>query len=1219
MLVLIIFWAITSYLSNFRPLNQIVCMMRYIIFVFLLSCTPQLKANRYFFSTTNGDDSRSVTEAQNPSTPWKSIAKLNELSSTLRAGDSVFFKKGDIFEGSITVARSGSSENPIVYTAYGDGPKPRVTGFATLKNWTLSADGTYTTLFPDFKGRVNMLLVDGVPQAIGRYPNIDAPNKGYLTIESVSGNNRITGKDLSSSPNWTDGEVVIRKARWVIDRNEITKQSGTTITYNSESPNDAAANFGYFIQNHPKTLDRIGEWYFSSKENKVGIFFGSQNPASSNIQVSSLDVLVAISNQSNIVFNNLDFAGSNVSTFEITGSNRIAVINCGIINSGTDAIKASNSSNLNFQNLDIEYTNNIAFNVTNSSNCSIKSNRIKNTGTVVGMGKGNSGSYEAIMIDGDNNLIENNVIDGTGYTPITFRGNSNVIANNFINNYGFVKDDGGGIYSWNNVPNASPTQGIKITNNIVLNGIGAGEGTDNLSYHAISGIYMDDNTANAEISGNSIASCGLHGIYLHNVHEIMVEKNVVFNNGSQIAVVEDRFAPASPVRNIRLSNNVFFSKESFQTVAEFMTDNNDISDFGVFDRNNYSRPTNDNFIINTSYYVNGVSNGKAIDLDGWKSLYGKDLLSTKSPVKFPSSDNIRFEYNETSQEKVISLDQNYIDVYNNSYSGSLTLQPYSSIVLIKQTSENNSNSLCANAGSISLELWNNVNGNTIASIPLDKTPDSKSELAVIEINNIGDHYASRMRGYLCPPQTGNYTFFIAGDDAAELWVSTDNNVANKKKIASLPSWTDFRQWDKFSSQKSAEVYLKKGEQYFLEVLQKEEGGNDNVSVAWRLPDGTMEAPIPGSRVSPFDKVSNGKSNQTISFNSIGNKTSGDGPFAINATASSGLPVSFVISSGPATLADNIITLTGLGSVEVQALQAGNEYFEAANSVTLDFLVAPPVVLIGSGTCSATGSISIERWYNVGGNDVSNIPLGINPSYSAQLNKLEIADVGDNYGTRIRGYLCPPQSGNYTFLIAGDDAVELWVSTDDNPSNKVRMANLLSWTNLHEWNKYASQKSSPVYLIAGHRYYVEVLHKQGGGGDHVSVAWQLPDGNMEAPILGSRLSPYTFQSQATSSFKNVLINFISPYGKAIVEDKVVAYPNPFITEQNIEISVSNSGQVKLDVIDIKGKLIKQLFKGSLETGSTRRLKLNTEGLLGGVYILRLTTETKVENQKIILLR
>lgn len=112
--------------------------------------------------------------------------------------------------------------------------------------------------------------------------------------------------------------------------------------------------------------------------------------------------------------------------------------------------------------------------------------------------------------------------------------------------------------------------------------------------------------------------------------------------------------------------------------------------------------------------------------------------------------------------------------------------------------------------------------------------------------------------------------------------------------------------------------------------------------------------------------------------------------------------------------------------------------------------------------------------------------------------------GDFYGQRVRGYLVPPQSGNYTFWISSDDQSQLFVSTDESRVNRRFVAEVLTWTNPRQWDKEANQRSLPIALEAGKRYYIEALMVEGAGGDNLAVRWQLPDFTMEEPIGNNRL-------------------------------------------------------------------------------------------------------------------
>jgi hypothetical protein len=158
------------------------------------------------------------------------------------------------------------------------------------------------------------------------------------------------------------------------------------------------------------------------------------------------------------------------------------------------------------------------------------------------------------------------------------------------------------------------------------------------------------------------------------------------------------------------------------------------------------------------------------------------------------------------------------------------------------------------------EVFMGIEGPTVAHLTNHVSfPDNPTSTNLVTDffeapTDIADHYGQRMHGYVLPPATGNYTFWIASDDGGSLYLSTDENPANRRAIASVPGWTSSREWNKYPEQRSAPIHLEEGKLYYISALMKEHGGGDNLAVRWQLPNGTIEEPIPASRLLPFGVV-----------------------------------------------------------------------------------------------------------------------------------------------------------------------------------------------------------------------------------------------------------------------------------------------------------------------------------------------------------------------------
>jgi signal transduction histidine kinase len=104
--------------------------------------------------------------------------------------------------------------------------------------------------------------------------------------------------------------------------------------------------------------------------------------------------------------------------------------------------------------------------------------------------------------------------------------------------------------------------------------------------------------------------------------------------------------------------------------------------------------------------------------------------------------------------------------------------------------------------------------------------------------NQGSYYLARMHGFLIPPTTGEYNFWLASKGSSEFWLGTNADASGLRRIASVPTGraTNPGQWDKFPTQSSGLIHLDAGQPYLFDVMHEHRAGRDDtVAVAWQGP------------------------------------------------------------------------------------------------------------------------------------------------------------------------------------------------------------------------------------------------------------------------------------------------------------------------------------------------------------------------------------------------
>ncbi|MEO0510611.1 MAG: immunoglobulin domain-containing protein [Verrucomicrobiota bacterium] len=169
---------------------------------------------------------------------------------------------------------------------------------------------------------------------------------------------------------------------------------------------------------------------------------------------------------------------------------------------------------------------------------------------------------------------------------------------------------------------------------------------------------------------------------------------------------------------------------------------------------------------------------------------------------------------------------------------------------------------------------------------------------------------------------------------------------------------------------------------------------------------------------------------------------------------------------------------------------------------------------GSSGIAAGSGVNLERYEGISGNQLSGLLdsqsfINEQPDHTEVLDQLFEAsvNVADNYGQRIRGYFIAPQNGDYTFWLSSDDHSQLFLSTDNDPANKTVVVSINGWTKSRQWDKFSTQQSGLIPLVAGEAYYIEVLHKEGGGGDNAAVGVTFPNQTLERPLSANYLARF----------------------------------------------------------------------------------------------------------------
>lgn len=405
-----------------------------------------------------------------------------------------------------------------------------------------------------------------------------------------------------------------------------------------------------------------------------------------------------------------------------------------------------------------------------------------------------------------------------------------------------------------------------------------------------------------------------------------------------------------------------------------------------------------------------------------------------------------------------------------------------------------------------------------------------------------DSWSIRWQGQIVPPATGNYLFHVIADRGAVLSVGGVNRISQWSATAG----TEYN---------SAAIALTAGVPADIRLDFRESATTPTASgirLSWTPPGGSKA-------VMPFNAFI---SDPTVPAAGAAPVLAGP-PYAF---ALRNAPFSYQVTSSPPAVsyaADGLpagLTLdpaTGLisGTTTAPAGLAA-AIITGTNAQGTGVLQVPILVLDGGG------GLTREVWTGLTGSGLASVPLATTASTTAPVTSLEApANAGDQFGDRFRGYLTAPASGNYTFFLTGDETAEFWLSSSDEPGQRLKR----SWvTNSGlapgTWNTLPGQQSLLVRLAAGQRYYLEVLRRETTGPDHLAIGWLRPGQTGTVPseiVPGWALSPYTPPSAATPDGSLYIANLTPQAGASTLgTGSAILFVNAEKTTAELSFTYSN---------------------------------------------------------------
>ncbi len=342
-----------------------------------------------------------------------------------------------------------------------------------------------------------------------------------------------------------------------------------------------------------------------------------------------------------------------------------------------------------------------------------------------------------------------------------------------------------------------------------------------------------------------------------------------------------------------------------------------------------------------------------------------------------------------------------------------------------------------------------------------------------------------------------------------------------------------------------------------------------------------------------------KANQTLTFGTLINKTFGDAPFNLSATASSTLPASYTSSNtAVATISGNTVTIIGAGVTTITASQAGNGNYNAGTDVlqTLTVLKANQTITFAGLAGKTFGDVPF--------NPSATASSGLSISYVS--SNTAVATVSGNLVTIVgvgTTTLTASQAGNSNYSVANNIDQTLNVGKANQTITFAAITDKVVNDAPFNLNATSSVGLPITYSIST----VPTTNVATLSGNIVTIV-----GVGSVTITTSQVGNTNY-SVASNVSRTFAINLPTSLLPAVITSEVVTYPNPNTSGIfQVRLGKLAKEEVSYQVFDAQGK--------SVQTGVWKDQEISTltlTTLANGTYTLHLRTNKGTTVQRLVI--